>query len=195
MRLNLRRKPACQILSKVLDISSASAQVALDLLKARPILSDTTVRGSAIGREDLTPCWESEIRPHFSMWSNRVVIFNPKILQDRDRRCDLPTIWNKKFHKTHIEEFNQYMKVQANRLTLLHNHHWNIIRIWRLLRIKVDYELANHLSANSTKSSYTLKKFVGNLTMNCLCVFDHFVGLALKGLTILRVTKILCNFR
>ena len=27
------------------------------------------------------------------------------------------------------------------------------------------------------------KQFVGNLPKNCLSVFDHFVGLALKGLS------------
>ena len=36
-------------------------------------------------------------------------------------------------------------------------------------------------SANFTKRSNTLKKFVGKLPTNCLSVFDHFVGLALKG--------------
>ena len=36
--------------------------------------------------------------------------------------------------------------------------------------------------ANFTKWSNTLKQFVGNLPTNCLNVFDHFVGLALKGL-------------
>ena len=41
----------------------------------------------------------------------------------------------------------------------------------------------NPLSANPTKWSNTLKQFVGNLPMNCLSVFDHFVRLALKGLT------------
>ena len=40
----------------------------------------------------------------------------------------------------------------------------------------------NPLSANPTKWSNTLKQFVGNLPKNCLSVFDHFVGLALKGL-------------
>ena len=35
------RRPACQTLSKVLDISSAIARVAPDLLKALAILSDT----------------------------------------------------------------------------------------------------------------------------------------------------------
>ena len=40
----------------------------------------------------------------------------------------------------------------------------------------------NPLSANFTKWSNTLKLFVGKLSTNCLSVFDHFVGLALKGL-------------
>ena len=38
------------------------------------------------------------------------------------------------------------------------------------------------LSASFTKWSNTLKQFVGKLPTNCLSVFDHFVGLALKGL-------------
>ena len=41
----------------------------------------------------------------------------------------------------------------------------------------------NPLSANLTKWSNTLKQFVGKLPTNCLSVFDHFVGLALKGLS------------
>ena len=40
----------------------------------------------------------------------------------------------------------------------------------------------NPLSGNFTKWSNTLKQFVGNLPTNCLTVFDHFVGLALKRL-------------
>ena len=39
----------------------------------------------------------------------------------------------------------------------------------------------NPLSASPTKWSNTLKQFVGNLPMNCLSLFDHFVELALKG--------------
>ena len=58
--------PACQTLSKALDISSATARVARDMLKALAILSDTTVRRSAIDRENLKPYWKSEERPHFS---------------------------------------------------------------------------------------------------------------------------------
>ena len=41
-----------------------------------------------------------------------------------------------------------------------------------------------HIALESipTKWSNTLKQFVGNLPTNCLSVFDHFVGLVLKGL-------------
>ena len=38
------------------------------------------------------------------------------------------------------------------------------------------------LSGNPTKWSNTLKQFVDKLPTNCLSVFDHFVGLGLKGL-------------
>ena len=45
------------------------------------------------------------------------------------------------------------------------------------------------LSGNPTKCSNTLKQFVGNSIRrqqpaNCLSVFDHFVGLVLKGLSL-----------
>ena len=50
------RIPACQTLSKALDILSVTARVALDLLKALAILSDTTVGRSTVDREDLKPC-------------------------------------------------------------------------------------------------------------------------------------------
>ena len=41
----------------------------------------------------------------------------------------------------------------------------------------------NPLSANFTKWSNTLTQFVGKFPTNCLGVFDHFAGLALKWLT------------
>ena len=47
-------------LSKELDISSATAQVAPDLLKALVILSDTTVARSAIDGEDSKTYWKSK---------------------------------------------------------------------------------------------------------------------------------------
>ena len=43
--------------------------------------------------------------------------------------------------------------------------------------------LLNPLSANPKKWSNRLKQFVGKLPTNCLSVLDHFVKLALKGLT------------
>ena len=57
------RRPACQTLSRALDISSATARVASDLLKVLATLSDTTVRRSAVDREDLKPYWKSEKKP------------------------------------------------------------------------------------------------------------------------------------
>ena len=44
------------------------------------------------------------------------------------------------------------------------------------------FKFFNPLCANFTKWSNTLKQFVGKLPTNCLSVFDHFVGLAFKGL-------------
>ena len=41
----------------------------------------------------------------------------------------------------------------------------------------------NFLRAKPTKWSNTLKQLVGKLPINCLSVFDHFVGLALNWLT------------
>ena len=38
-----------------------------------------------------------------------------------------------------------------------------------------------------TKWSSTLKQFIGNLPTNCLSVFDHFVGLALKGVKVMEI--------
>ena len=52
-----------------------------------------------------------------------------------------------------------------------------VIKLGLIVRAAV-----NPLSANPTKWSNRLKQFVGNMPTNCLSVFDHFVGLALKGL-------------
>ena len=61
-------KKTSMLNSEALDIWSATAQVAPDLLKALAILSDTTVRRFAVDREDLKPYWKPEKRPHFSKW-------------------------------------------------------------------------------------------------------------------------------
>ena len=49
-------------------------------------------------------------------------------------------------------------------------------------KVTSKFELLNPFKCHFTKWSNTLKQFVGNLQTNCLSVFDHFVGLALKGL-------------
>ena len=41
----------------------------------------------------------------------------------------------------------------------------------------------NPLRVKPTKWPNTLKQFVGHFPTNCLSVFDHFVGLAVKGLS------------
>ena len=51
------------------------------------------------------------------------------------------------------------------------------------------WKLVNPFCTNPTKWSNTMKQFVGNLAKNCLSVFDHFVGLALEGLTLFKRNK------
>ena len=63
--LSLWRRPAWSTLSKAFNISSATAQVAPDLLKALAILSDTTVRRSSVDIENLKPYWKSEKKVTF----------------------------------------------------------------------------------------------------------------------------------
>ena len=55
IRFKFLKKTSMPNLVKNLDISSATAGVAPDLLEALGILSDTTVRRSAVDREDLKP--------------------------------------------------------------------------------------------------------------------------------------------
>ena len=62
-------------LSKALDMSSATAEVVPDLIKALAILSDATVRSPAVNGEDLKPYWKSEKRPHFSS-SSAILLFS-----------------------------------------------------------------------------------------------------------------------
>ena len=50
------------------------------------------------------------------------------------------------------------------------------------LTLLVTITRINPLNGNLTTWSNTLKQFVDNLLTNCLSMFDHFVGLALKGL-------------
>ena len=71
--LSLWRRPECQTLSKTVDISSATARVAL--LKAPAILSDTTMKRSVVDQQDLKPCEKLEKMPYFSRWSTSSLLF------------------------------------------------------------------------------------------------------------------------
>ena len=53
--------------------------------------------------------------------------------------------------------------------------------------------MVNPLNANPIEWSNTLKQFVSNLLTNYLNVFDHFVGLALKGLKFNPLTPDVCQ--
>ena len=76
------RRPGCQTLSKFLDIWSATAHEATILLKALAIPSETTIRRSAVDREDLKPYSKSEKRPkdftNHRKKTNRVVVFSSR---------------------------------------------------------------------------------------------------------------------
>ena len=50
----------------------------------------------------------------------------------------------------------------------------------------------NPLSTKFIKWPNTLKQFVGNLPTNCLSVFGHFVGLALKWLKLVKLLFLAC---
>ena len=58
------------------------------------------------------------------------------------------------------------------------------VRWWMLpwSKIRLSVISFNFLSASPTKWPNTLKQFVGKLPTNRLSVFDHFLGLLLKGL-------------
>ena len=55
---------------------------------------------------------------------------------------------------------------------------------------KMKLNIINPLSANFTKWSNILKQCVGNLTTNCLSVFDYFVRLTIKGLMRVSLCKL-----
>ena len=63
----------------------------------------------------------------------------------------------------------------------------SLIQIWgietKFVERRIGYSSTNPVNVNITKWSNTLQQF-GKLPTNCLSVFDHFVGLLLKGLSI-----------
>ena len=69
----------------------------------------------------------------------------------------------------------------TNRALRPPQHHSRFKYLHFLRKKKKNHAPINPLSDNPTKWSNTLKQFVGKLLMNCLSVFDHFVGLSLKA--------------
>ena len=66
--------------------------------------------------------------------------------------------------------------------SMFHEKHWFLVSsISEILGMQMQ-GCFNPLSAIFTKWSNTIKQFFGKLPTNCLNVFDHFVGLVLKGL-------------
>ena len=96
------RRPACQTLSKTLNIASAAVGVAPDLLKPLAILSDTTVRRSAVDRKDLDTFCKSEKRPHLST----ILLFTSffKGFTDHRKKTNRPVVFSCKPFPTFINK-------------------------------------------------------------------------------------------
>ena len=157
-------------LSKAMDISSAKARVAPDLLKDLAILSHTTVRRSPVDWEELKIILEIRKKTPFAFLKQSTIIiiyiiypiiykfFKALLITKKSKRavvfsCRLfPNIlkcrdhqWNlptiwKQNSFRHIEEFSLY--VLEFRSTILYSHHWNTSLWW----IKLHYNLFNHTS-------------------------------------------------
>ena len=110
-------------------------------------------------------------------------------------------LWKKnKYYQKQSEVFVVWLAILWSKLLLLLIcRHWMAAKIFCFLNQIVRNFLFNpfmhniekwpnfsSLSTKPTQWSNTLKQFVGSLPTNCLSVFDHFVGLALKGIKILR---------
>ena len=72
----------CQTLSKALEMSKATAQMASDKFKVLAILSVTTVRRSAVDLDDPKPYWKSEKRPTLEVPNQFIIdeLFNDLII-------------------------------------------------------------------------------------------------------------------
>ena len=120
------RRPACQTLSKVLDIPSATARVAQGLLKVLAILEIKTVRNHKLSNRKTT--FSQMINKHiiykfFKDFANhkkkskRVVVFSckpfPNIFKYKNPQSDPPTIWKASPSDTYWKVQLVCVKVQA----------------------------------------------------------------------------------
>ena len=111
--LSLWRRPTWQTLSNVLDISSATARVAPDLLKVLAILSSTTVGRSAV----LKSYWKSEKRPHFSLINNAIIYKFFKDLTNHRKKTNCAVVFS-------CRPFPNIL--------LYRDHWWNLRRIQKM---------------------------------------------------------------
>ena len=88
------------------------------------------------------------------------------------------------FQKSQVDE-----KIYRDQVSVLRLENYQICSMFKVsiannsqMTLILKHFIINPLSTKLRKSSNTLKQFVGNLPTNCLSVFGHFVGLALKGL-------------
>ena len=88
--------------------------------------------------------------------------------------------------KTHVELTRTIFTNLSPMLHLYNPCKYQKIKIfWRFQGIQkwnIGLKWVNPFSSKPTKWSNSLNRFVGKLQTNCLSVFDHFEGLALKGL-------------
>ena len=155
--MTLRRRTACQTLSKPFNISSAVGLVAWDMLKALTILSDQTVGRFASERGNLKPCRKSGKTAHFSKWSKSSSFFTvfSKILLTIERRLAgryfsgvglSSTFLNTGTTDNTFQKLENKIPLNTEKIswylwklgfTIFQNHHWNKIRARRLWKIEI----------------------------------------------------------
>ena len=109
-------------LLKALDLSSATSPVAIYLLKVQAILSDITVRRSAVERKDL--------KPYLKLEKGYISQHNQEAFY----------LYKEKFN---FYVWRHYYSAGTFTLTVLQKYHWNKIRTRCLWRNKVNHDLLN----------------------------------------------------
>ena len=87
-----------------------------------------------------------------------------------------------------LNSINNFHKNQKNFEKTLKNHKEKMgvsvnLCMPKIIFMPIKVGILNPLNAKFIKWSNTLKQIVGKLPTICLSVFDHFSGLALKGLS------------
>ena len=173
LELSLWKRPAGHTLWKALDISSATVQVALDLLKALAILSDTT-----------KPNWRSENWLHFSWWSTTLLSISfSNTLLTTERRLT-----------------GRYVLAVDLSQTFLNAVTTNIfmpLSLYQYLYTIIQYVSFRHILNSSASIYKSSGSTFFRTTTGIQSESDAFdeSRLVMAFLIIFGVTKILCNFR